>query len=398
MEQPAAQGARIELVSPDCEWAAEKWKLDAGSHLKPGQQVRITRGQVELAFDKGAEVVLVGPAAFIVSSANSAHLILGGLTAQVPDTASGFQVDTPHGKVVDLGTEFGLIVDDFGSTEVGVFKGKVLTHAHRSDAPVQLDAGESLLWHVNSAKRLDVRPHRFGPRTLYSGFLNDNASAEFVLVDDFEGQELNEEWWKTLGYVSQKNGKLQLGRDEGVIDRGNVPYLLSTRQLDPSDGAVVVTGTVTFSDPLRPSSGALSVFTRAEDERGEHPRPDYALLATGVRSTFWPVSTVEGETLRVLIRPLPEAHNVGILGEEFEASMESPKWRFQVVDDGVNLTLTVAQFDNSAVMKTVHARSLFHGTENFIALEGGPNATILVDDLKILQFKTKPGAGALRGN
>lgn len=381
--------AQITLVSPDCEWPNKKWELAPGSQLQSGQYVRITNGQVRLAFQQGAEVALSGPAVFVVKTVNSGTLILGGLTAQIPESASGFVVDMPNGQVTDLGTEFGLIVDDFGVTEVAVFEGKVLTQAKQSNTPYHLDAGQSLLWDIHSVKRSDVRPHRFDQGKSFTSFFDKDSDEKLILADDFSSEELNEEMWKTLGYASQSNGHFQLGRESGTVQGDNVPYLLSVRQFDPADGAVVVTGTVIFSDPLQPLSGSLSVFTRAEDERGSFPRLDYAHLATGVRSTFWPVSSAEGETLRVLVRPLPGSENIGILGEEFEASLDSSKWQFQVVDDGVNLTLSVAQVDNPSVMKTVRARSLFHGTKNFIALEGDPNAKILLDDIRIFQLEKK---------
>jgi hypothetical protein len=51
---------------------------------------------------------------------------LGGrLTARVPRAALGFTVLSPGGKVVDLGTEFGLSVEEGGATTVRVFDGLV---------------------------------------------------------------------------------------------------------------------------------------------------------------------------------------------------------------------------------------------------------------------------------
>ena len=46
---------------------------------------------------------------------------------QVPPEAIGFEVITPEIKVIDLGTEFGIITDlsDLKGDEVHVFKGKV---------------------------------------------------------------------------------------------------------------------------------------------------------------------------------------------------------------------------------------------------------------------------------
>ena len=43
----------------------------------------------------------------------------------MPVRARGFTVLTPHNKVVDLGTEFGLAVDEAGAATVRVFTGEV---------------------------------------------------------------------------------------------------------------------------------------------------------------------------------------------------------------------------------------------------------------------------------
>jgi hypothetical protein len=61
-------------------------------------------------------------------SGSSAQLLHGTLTARVPAHAKGFTVLTPHNKVVDLGTEFGLSVDESGETTVRVFTGEVAAY------------------------------------------------------------------------------------------------------------------------------------------------------------------------------------------------------------------------------------------------------------------------------
>ncbi len=47
----------------------------------------------------------------------------------MPAPAKGFQIVSPHGRVVDLGTEFGMSVGPDGWTDVYVFKGKVDAYA-----------------------------------------------------------------------------------------------------------------------------------------------------------------------------------------------------------------------------------------------------------------------------
>jgi hypothetical protein len=96
-----------------------------GQPLHVGDRIATDAGLASLRFDCGAEVVLKGPAEFVVVSPMRARLLRGTLTAQVQETAHGFRIDTPNSRVIDLGTEFGLSVDDGGDTEMVVFSGKV---------------------------------------------------------------------------------------------------------------------------------------------------------------------------------------------------------------------------------------------------------------------------------
>jgi hypothetical protein len=47
------------------------------------------------------------------------------VTAVIPESAVGFRIDTSAAHVVDLGTSFGMAVDEEGQTKVCVFEGKV---------------------------------------------------------------------------------------------------------------------------------------------------------------------------------------------------------------------------------------------------------------------------------
>jgi hypothetical protein len=93
--------------------------------LHVGQVLELQSGQVELIFDTGVEVVLQGRAHFRVCSADSAYSNRGTISARVGADGKGFTIDTPSARVIDLGTEFGVAVNEAGETEVAVFDGKV---------------------------------------------------------------------------------------------------------------------------------------------------------------------------------------------------------------------------------------------------------------------------------
>jgi hypothetical protein len=107
----------------DCGWAGQD--LKPSRDMQPGKVLRLERGLAEIEFDQGARVILQGPAGLELISASSVKLHYGTMTARVPALAKGFSVLTLGGEVVDLGTEFGLSVDNSGTTIVRVFKGEV---------------------------------------------------------------------------------------------------------------------------------------------------------------------------------------------------------------------------------------------------------------------------------
>ena len=390
----ASNSAQVVWTSLDCNLASANSDVLEGTFLTDGQSIRIEKGEIKLHFKLGARVTLWGPSTFVVKSINAGILKSGNLTAEVAEDARGFTVDVPNGKVVDLGTKFGVVVDDFGVAKVGVFDGEVITYQNQRQGKERkvesLTMGHGLQWDSIESKRFLIdRPSlplsNPAEESLFESRLSNLRPA---LADDFNDNNLDFDKWSILGSVEEKNGSLQLGGDTATSgNRGNVPYLLTKRQYDPSRGTIVITGNLIFRVPLDSNSGALSILTRAADRRGTFPRADYSYLATGVRSTFWPLNNEHGETLRILVRPSSDSVNVGLLGEDFSASRDSSEWIFQLVDDGINLSLTVIQKDDPEVRKTVSCRSLFKGSSNFIAIEGDPIASIRIDNLRIFQLE-----------
>ena len=99
---------------------------------------------VTLDFDHGAKVTVHGPASVVRLGPSEARLIHGRLTAVVPPAARGFAVETPAGRVVDLGTRFGILAAAAQNVEVHVFEGQVEVRP-RKDGTVPLAAGEAVV-------------------------------------------------------------------------------------------------------------------------------------------------------------------------------------------------------------------------------------------------------------
>ena len=124
-----ASGVPPRVVASFTRFCDTQWPPEYSSgpplHLLAGDRVELRGGFAEIKFHDGSLVILQGPTVFVAQSANSGMLRQGRLTAIVPDEAVGFSVTSPCLKLVDLGTEFGMHVDESGNTEVRVFYGRV---------------------------------------------------------------------------------------------------------------------------------------------------------------------------------------------------------------------------------------------------------------------------------
>ena len=70
-------------------------------------------------------MLIEGPARIAIQSENGIGLLNGRLSAVVPPAGHGFAVHTSAGRIVDLGTEFGVEVNGDGVASIEVFKGQV---------------------------------------------------------------------------------------------------------------------------------------------------------------------------------------------------------------------------------------------------------------------------------
>lgn len=96
-----------------------------GQDLMPGAKLVLEHGVAEIRFHGGATLVMEGPSWVDVVSQEEVYLRSGNARVDAPKHAPGFKVSTPMAGVVDLGTSFGVRVEEGGSTEVQVFEGKV---------------------------------------------------------------------------------------------------------------------------------------------------------------------------------------------------------------------------------------------------------------------------------
>lgn len=123
--EPMAHGFAVLTRTVDPVWANEGFEVGS---IVPKGSLQLESGSLQVEFFGGATLVMEGPGKLEILSASEAFCHSGKLRASVPPAARGFVIDTPNGKVVDLGTEFGLEVGDAGFPEVHVFEGEVEVH------------------------------------------------------------------------------------------------------------------------------------------------------------------------------------------------------------------------------------------------------------------------------
>lgn len=93
--------------------------------LVAGARLILESGLAEIHFVNGAELILEGPADLEIRGPGAGWLRAGKVAVHVPERAIGFTLDSPGGRVIDLGTSFGVSVEADGATETQVFEGKV---------------------------------------------------------------------------------------------------------------------------------------------------------------------------------------------------------------------------------------------------------------------------------
>ncbi len=106
-------------------WAGPNFNLTAADLLTSGQEIKLEAGRAEINFDVGAQMVMEGPAHVRILGPLQVQADLGKITTRVDKNAHGFSIVTPQGKVVDLGTNFGVGIDKSGREEIAVFEGEV---------------------------------------------------------------------------------------------------------------------------------------------------------------------------------------------------------------------------------------------------------------------------------
>lgn len=109
---------------------AEDARWSDGSAVLAGQNITtdtmdLATGRVRFTTAAGAVVNVTAPARLRLLNPMLIRVLAGRVTADVPERAHGFTIETTQARIVDLGTRFGVEAAADGHTDVVVFEGKV---------------------------------------------------------------------------------------------------------------------------------------------------------------------------------------------------------------------------------------------------------------------------------
>jgi hypothetical protein len=182
-----------------------------------GQTLKLDRltlasGTLRFRITSGVNLVASGPAEIEFIDAMHMRLVRGQVTADVEPQARGFTVVTPNGRVVDLGTRFGVGVAPEVGADVVVFQGKVEVHRADGNAAhpplVSLLGGEA------------VRLNRRGTPTRIDSVVTGPGAHQWVVHGGAQDQDAvitavtdnNRQRWSNRFYPIMRRGM-----NEGVF-------------------------------------------------------------------------------------------------------------------------------------------------------------------------------------
>lgn len=213
------------------EWSDEaKIKPQLGNTLEPCI-LKLESGLAQIEFLQGSTVVLEGPVEFEVINPNGGELSFGKLRASVPQVATGFSIEVPNGKIIDLGTEFGLHVHEGGSTEVFVYKGRVLYEGVAG-------GDEDVFREIAGGESIFIDPYGY-PRWVEMPTEPFMGKAELAYRSMEESQRRHSAWVQMSQEIARNpNTRLYFTFDD-QDDWSRVLLDASTSSQTPSNGAVI---------------------------------------------------------------------------------------------------------------------------------------------------------------
>jgi hypothetical protein len=138
-------------------WADDQPPAQIDDGISRGR-MKVADGFVALRFSRGARLLVEGPAVLDLRSPNLVRIESGKAFAHVPESAIGFTIEGPTGRVVDKGTDFAVNIAA-SSMEVHVMKG--LVEAGRGSRLQPLRENEALQISAKNVSTIPMDPGQF---------------------------------------------------------------------------------------------------------------------------------------------------------------------------------------------------------------------------------------------
>lgn len=139
-DEPSAEGFAVLTRLFDAEWTTNEVRHE-GDTLG-AEMFQLASGTAEIQFFSGATMTVEGPSQISLKSAWEASCLEGAVRMQVPPAARGFKLHAPSSEIIDLGTEFGLVVRE-DKSHVEVIDGEIALR-HRDEKETILEKGDAL--------------------------------------------------------------------------------------------------------------------------------------------------------------------------------------------------------------------------------------------------------------
>jgi hypothetical protein len=283
--------ARIVTMS-DIRWANQATAHREWQRLGSGQSLCLDAGSIEVLFDNGVQFIIQGPASCTLISEKQVLAESGKLVARVGPEATGFAIVTPHAKVVDRGTSFGMTIDPNRQTDIVVYEG-IVDFSLREAAATQrrLAAGEAI--RVGRDGRVgriaSVADDAFLPPPRLSDAQRDDGRVIVSVTDNLKSSQ-TAKYYRVVARGFREDCQAYVDRQHqwnGLDDRGIPPFL--------NRGDYVMT----FNDDKTQHNLRIAVELAQParlyllvDDRAMQPPP--AWLAESFMDTGWDIGIDEG--------------------------------------------------------------------------------------------------------
>ncbi|WP_417735599.1 LamG-like jellyroll fold domain-containing protein [Rosistilla oblonga] len=307
--EPTAAGFAILHGQSDAVWEGDP--LATGS-LVPSGPLRLLSGVAQIELFSGVRMVIEGDAQFVVQSAMLVQLDRGRARAQVPEAARGFRVQTRHGDLIDLGTEFAIDAGD-EAARVEVLTGEVELHGQGAARQRVLEGDAWQLSDAGVSER------------------SDSDSLQVIGPDAFERQLSSQQvdqrrrWQQRVASMREDDRLIAWYQtQQASADGRQLPNLAESDS--QTAGAAAIVACQPSSDRWGQAGGALDL-----SRTGSRIRVDVPGEFGSLTMMCW-----------VKIHSLDRLYNSLFLTDGHE--LQEPHW--QVMNDG-RLFFSVKKFDGS---------------------------------------------------